>query len=98
VRFLPNPFFLDEMRHLTGLDPNVADYVMQASEGREFLDRVENMLCFLLPHYEAEGKVYLTAAIGCTGGRHRSVSIAEAIGRRLARQRPVRVRHRDIDR
>jgi len=96
VRFLPNPFFVDEMRHLTGLQPDVAQYVFQGKEGPEFLDRVEGLMKFLLPRYQAEGKVYLTAAIGCTGGKHRSVAVAEALGKRLSQGWAVRVRHRDV--
>ena len=98
VRFLPNPFFVEEMRQLTGLDPSVAEYVLRSPECVEFLDRLDGLFKFLLPQYQAEGKVYLTAAVGCTGGHHRSVAIAEALARRLAESWTVRVRHRDIRR
>jgi UPF0042 nucleotide-binding protein len=98
VRFLPNPFFVDEMRHQTGLDKTVQEYVLHAKEAGEFVERTAGMLEFLLPRYASEGKVYLTVGIGCTGGRHRSVAIAEEIGRRLAGDWAVRVRHRDIER
>jgi RNase adapter protein RapZ len=98
VRFLPNPFFVDEMRHLTGLEPTVADYVLRSPDCVELLERLEGMFKYLLPRYQAEGKVYLTACIGCTGGRHRSVAVAEALAERLAESWTVRVRHRDIQR
>jgi RNase adapter protein RapZ len=95
VRFLRNPYFVEGLRPLTGLDPRVSDYVLQAEDAERFLEHVEGMLAFLLPRYEAEGKVYLTVAIGCTGGRHRSVALAEELGRRVGEGRPVNVRHRD---
>lgn len=98
VRFLPNPFFIDEMRPLTGQDKRVADYVMQPKDAVELISRLEGMLEFLLPRYEAEGKVYLTVAIGCTGGRHRSVAITEELGARIGRSRTVTIRHRDLQR
>lgn len=97
VRFLPNPFFVDEMRHLTGTDNRVAAYVLESGEAQEFIRRAEEMLLFLLPLYEAEGKVYLTLAIGCTGGHHRSVAMVEELGRRLGQTRPFTIRHRDIE-
>jgi UPF0042 nucleotide-binding protein len=96
VRFLPNPYFVDEMRHRTGLEPEVASYVFRDAAGEEFMARSEGLLRFLLPRYEEEGKAYLTVAIGCTGGRHRSVAVAEALARRLGSGWPVRVRHRDV--
>jgi len=98
VRFLPNPFFIDEMRHQTGRQQTVSDYVLGSDEARQFLEHTQTLLTFLLPRYEAEGKVYLTVAVGCTGGRHRSVAIAEELARRLGNGRPVTVRHRDIER
>jgi UPF0042 nucleotide-binding protein len=98
VRFLPNPFFIDEMRHQTGREQAVSDYVLGSDEARQFLEHTQTLLTFLLPRYEAEGKVYLTVAVGCTGGRHRSVAIAEELARRLGNGRPVTVRHRDIER
>ena len=98
VRFLPNPFFVDELRPQTGRDRPVADFVMQAVDTDEVLHHAEQMLDFLLPRYEAEGKVYLTVAIGCTGGRHRSVAVAEELASRLRDQRAVQVRHRDVER
>jgi UPF0042 nucleotide-binding protein len=84
VRFLPNPHFIPEFRNLTGKHPKVAKYVRQFPQTREFLDKVTEMLTFLLPHYIHEGKSYLTIGIGCTGGQHRSVMIAEELKKRLA--------------
>jgi UPF0042 nucleotide-binding protein len=84
VRFLPNPHFIPEFRNLTGKHPKVAKYVRQFPQTREFLDKVIEMLTFLLPHYIHEGKSYLTIGIGCTGGQHRSVMIAEELKKRLA--------------
>ncbi len=99
VRFLPNPHWEPELRPLTGLDDAVRRYVFSYQEAGEFLAKTADMLDFLLPHYEAEGKSYLTIAVGCTGGRHRSVALAEAIGAHL-RETGVdtSVHHRDIDR
>jgi len=99
VRFLPNPHFVDELRPLTGRDEKVACYVLEPAVAGEYLERVMNLLEFVLPHYGVEGRPYMTIGLGCTGGRHRSVCIAEEIGRRL-RQRgvDVSVRHRDADR
>jgi UPF0042 nucleotide-binding protein len=84
VRFLPNPHFVPEFRKLTGKHPKVAKYIRQFSQTQEFLDKVTDMLTFLLPHYIHEGKSYLTIGIGCTGGQHRSVMIAEELKKRLA--------------
>lgn len=99
VRFLPNPHWDEELRPLTGLDAPVRDYVMSQELSQKFLTELYVMLETLLPAYKAEGKSYLTIAIGCTGGRHRSVVIAEQISKWLAdyRQHP-RVTHRDISR
>jgi UPF0042 nucleotide-binding protein len=95
VRFLPNPYFIEDLRPHTGQNPKVANYVLNQPDTPEFLDRTEDYLEFLLPRYKAEGKVYLTVAIGCTGGKHRSVAISEELGRRLGDRRAVHVRHRD---
>jgi UPF0042 nucleotide-binding protein len=84
VRFLPNPHFIPEFRNLTGKHPKVAKYVRQFPQTQEFLDKATDMLTFLLPHYIHEGKSYLTIGIGCTGGQHRSVMIAEELKKRLA--------------
>ncbi len=99
VRFLPNPHWEEELRPLTGHDPAVRDYVLNRPETIEFLDRLEDLLRALLPAYQAEGRSYLTVAIGCTGGRHRAVSIAEELAARLrARGTAVRTTHRDVSR
>lgn len=97
VRFLKNPHFVPRLRPLTGLDPRVSRYVLQEAPAKRFLTLTTSLMKFLLPQYVAEGKAYLTVAIGCTGGRHRSVAIAEALGRALKRTKGVqlRVRHRD---
>jgi UPF0042 nucleotide-binding protein len=86
VRFLPNPFFVVELKALTGKDPSVADYVLGRPDSWEFLDRTFDLLSFLIPRYQREGKSYLTVAIGCTGGKHRSVAIAHALTARLREQ------------
>ena len=97
VRFLPNPHFVDGLRALDGRDQRVRDYVYGHEEARELLERLKDLLQFLLPFYRREGKAYLTVAIGCTGGRHRSVMIAEALRRSLKDVEGVRFRvtHRD---
>jgi UPF0042 nucleotide-binding protein len=99
VRFLPNPHFVPAFRNLTGRHPKVIQYVRQFPQTQEFLDRVTDMLLFLLPHYIHEGKSYLTVAFGCTGGQHRSVMIAEEIRKRLAKEGyRVKTSHRDMPR
>jgi len=99
VRFLPNPHWDDTLRPLTGHDPAVRDFVLERAVASEFLDGFEALLASLLPSYEAEGRSYLTIAIGCTGGRHRSVAVAEEVSRRLReRGHSARVSHRDIGR
>ena len=96
ARFLPNPHWQPELRPLTGLDEDVSDYVFSFEEAEEFLGKVTDIMDFLIPHYESEGKAYLTIGVGCTGGRHRSVAIAEAIGRHLRSEgHDVTVHHRD---
>ena len=99
VRFLPNPYWVPELRDLRGTDDAVAEYVLDDENAKEFVDRIDDLLKFLIPRFEAEGKSYLSVGIGCTGGHHRSVAIAEELGRRLA-QHDVKaaVRHRDINR
>lgn len=84
VRFLPNPFYLDELKPKTGLDKEVQDYVMQFEESAVFLDKLEDMIKFLIPHYITEGKNRLVIAIGCTGGQHRSVTLAGELFQRLS--------------
>ncbi len=99
VRFLPNPHFIPKFRPLTGSDPRVARYIRSFPQTRRFLTRITELLRFLVPYYIREGKSYLTIAFGCTGGRHRSVMMAEAIARSLRHRVPgVRVVHRDVDR
>ena len=103
VRFLPNPHWVDELRPLTGQHPAVCDYVLSQSGATEFLDAYHRLLSLVLDGYRREGKHYMTAAIGCTGGKHRSVAVAEALARRLAAQESgahlsVRVLHRDLGR
>jgi UPF0042 nucleotide-binding protein len=98
VRFLPNPHYIPELKPLTGRDEPVASFVLDRDVSRAFLGRLVELLEFLIPFYIEEGKTYLTVALGCTGGQHRSVAIAEEFARRLGPQRPVRVRHRDIER
>jgi UPF0042 nucleotide-binding protein len=97
-RFLPNPHWIDELRPLTGLDAPVRDFVMAQRPTEEFLSRLDDLLGQLLPAYVAEGKAYLTIALGCTGGRHRSVALAEEVAHLLRRRgfRPS-VLHRDVD-
>ena len=99
VRFLPNPHWEEDLRPLTGHDPKVRDYVLETAAGSDFVDRFDELLGSLLPQYEGEGRSYLTVAIGCTGGRHRSVAVAEELAARL-RQRGIAVRatHRDVAR
>ncbi|WP_305041235.1 RNase adapter RapZ [Geoalkalibacter sp.] len=98
VRFLPNPHFIEELRPLTGLNSEVREYVVQQPACRDFLAKFQDMLKFLLPYYRQEGKSYLTLSIGCTGGRHRSVSLAEELRPFLAGQGfVVEISHRDID-
>jgi UPF0042 nucleotide-binding protein len=97
VRFLPNPHFVSALRPWTGRHPRVATYVLRTPEARRFIKLTMELLKFLVPQYIAEGKSYLTIAIGCTGGRHRSVALAEAFRKRVKSLRGivVRVRHRD---
>lgn len=100
VRFLPNPHYDPELRPLTGHDAPVRDAVLGSEDCEEFLERARGMLEFLIPRYTAEGKSYFTLGIGCTGGRHRSVAIAEELARRLGEAPEVNpfVRHRDLER
>jgi RNase adapter protein RapZ len=100
VRFLDNPYFVPELKPLTGLDEPVSSYVLASPETGEFLRRTRELLEYVLPKYEREGKSYLTIAIGCTGGRHRSVTVTEALARDLsvATAAPIAVLHRDMHR
>jgi RNase adapter protein RapZ len=97
VRFLPNPHFVPEFRPLTGRHPRVAKYIRSFPQTQEFISRISNLLVYLLPHYIREGKSYLTISFGCTGGQHRSVMIAEEVGKRLRKAAyKVKVTHRDM--
>jgi UPF0042 nucleotide-binding protein len=98
VRFLPNPFYIDELKAKTGLDKEVRDYVCQFKETEEFLDKLEDMLNFLMPNYVKEGKYNLVVAIGCTGGKHRSVTLAEGLYARMKSRKDFgfKIIHRDV--
>lgn len=99
VRFLPNPFFIPELKPLDGMDERVREYVMRHPEARRFIDEVARLLGFLVPLYRREAKSYLTIGLGCTGGRHRSPTLAQELARRLEREGiTVQVRHHDIAR
>jgi RNase adapter protein RapZ len=99
IRFLPNPHFVPEFRKKTGRNSKVAAYIRGFPQTEEFLDRVTDLMLYLLPHYVEEGKSYLTVAFGCTGGQHRSVMMAEEIGKRLKKaDYQVKVLHRDMPR
>lgn len=106
VRFLENPYFIPELKHLPGTDPRVSGFVLGLPEAQEFLAKTRDLLFFMMPKYEREGKSYLTIAIGCTGGRHRSVALSDALADALAKevardageQAPVFVVHRDVAR
>lgn len=99
VRFLPNPHYVDELRPKTGMDADVREYVEQGTQAGEFYGRLLPLLEFLVPAYVAEGKSHLTIAVGCTGGRHRSITVADRIRRDLASREDVivRVKHRDVE-
>ena len=97
VRFLPNPYFVPALKEQTGNDPSVAKYMLKQPETVEILDRIHDMLEYLLPKYTREGKKYLTISIGCTGGRHRSVLVANELQKRLKKKgRKVNLIHRDL--
>jgi UPF0042 nucleotide-binding protein len=99
ARFLPNPHWIPELRPKSGRDPEVRDYVLGQDDAEEFLDRYTDVLRLLIPGYRREGKRYLTLAVGCTGGKHRSVALAEEFARRLAAEGVATVaRHRDLGR
>lgn len=97
VRFIPNPFYIEELKYLAGTDKPVSDYVLSSSETVEFIAKLSDMLDFLLPNYVKEGKSTLSIGIGCTGGRHRSVAIAEEVYRLLQEKNfKTSIKHRDI--
>jgi UPF0042 nucleotide-binding protein len=100
VRLLDNPFFVPELRARPGTDPEVRDFILKSPEAGELLDKSEELLAFALPRYEREGKSYLTVAVGCTGGRHRSVTVASVLAERLRKRTdlPITVFHRDVAR
>jgi UPF0042 nucleotide-binding protein len=99
VRFLPNPYYVPELRSLTGLDSGVRDYVFSSGQAEEFLHRLDDLLDYLLPRYVEEGKTALVAAVGCTGGHHRSVAIAHALAEHIRQLGyPVQENHRDLGR
>lgn len=99
VRFLPNPFYVEELKYKTGNDREVQDYVMKFPQTHEFMDKLTQMLRFLLPNYIKEGKYRLVVAIGCTGGKHRSVTLANELYQRLKNEGyGVTIYHRDVNR
>ncbi len=98
VRFLPNPYYVDGLRAKTGNDKEIQDYVMQFDDARVFLDKLEDLVKFLIPHYIEEGKNQLVISIGCTGGKHRSVTLANELYKRLQSEKDygLKIEHRDI--
>src|SRR5690606_30043363 len=100
VRFLPNPHYVDHLRPNTGQNPDVYDYVMKWPETQSFLSKLLDLLQFLIPHYAKEGKSQIVVGIGCTGGKHRSVAVAEYLGKMLGNgeTEAVKVTHRDAER
>lgn len=98
VRFLPNPFYIEGLKYLTGNDKEVQDYVMSFSESEQFIEKLTDMLLFLIPNYVKEGKYQLVIGIGCTGGKHRSVTLANELYRRLKDKGNygLTIQHRDI--
>lgn len=97
VRFLPNPHYIEHMRPRTGLEEDVSKYVLKWSESQKFLEKVTDLLTFMLPHYKREGKSQLVIAIGCTGGQHRSVALSEYIGHYFENDYNTKISHRDIN-
>ena len=99
VRFLPNPYYVEELKYQTGEDARVREYVMQGGTCEKFLEKLYDMMEFLIPNYIKEGKNQLVIAIGCTGGRHRSVTVAEALYGKLRERSEIgcKLEHRDVD-
>ncbi|RBW71206.1 RNase adapter RapZ [Bacillus taeanensis] len=97
VRFLPNPHYIDHMRPKTGLDEEVSSYVLKWSETQQFIEKLSELLSFMLPQYKREGKSQLVVAIGCTGGKHRSVTLAEYLGKQFAEEYRTHTTHRDVE-
>jgi len=95
VRFLPNPYFVESLKNLNGTDKEVLDYIMEKEQSIEFIEKMTEFLDYLIPNYEKEGKAYLTIAIGCTGGKHRSVAITDKVAEHFKDLSPL-TRHRDI--
>lgn len=98
VRFLPNPYYVKHMRERTGLDADISEYVLKWSETKQFLTKLMDLLQFMIPQYKREGKGQLVIAIGCTGGKHRSVALTEWIAKKLSGDFPTNVSHRDMER
>lgn len=99
LRFLPNPYFVPELKDLSGKDPRVKEYVLKSSEAQKFLEALTDLFRWLFPYYEKEGRAYVVVALGCTGGRHRSVAVAEALAEALRPLgRRILVTHRDLER
>jgi RNase adapter protein RapZ len=98
VRFLPNPHYVEHMRPKTGLDVEVSSYVLKWTETNQFLEKIIDLLTFMLPQYKREGKSQLVIAIGCTGGQHRSVALAEYIGHHFEKEYNIAIAHRDMER
>ena len=99
VRFLPNPYYVEGLRAKTGNDKEIQDYVMQFPEAKEFVDKLEDMIRFLIPNYISEGKNQLVISIGCTGGKHRSVTLANELYQRMNagdKKYGLKIEHRDI--
>lgn len=97
VRFLPNPHYIDHMRPKTGLEEEVSSYVLKWTETQQFIEKLTDLLQFMLPQYKREGKSQVVIGIGCTGGKHRSVTLAEYFGKEFEEEYKVRIRHRDIE-
>ena len=99
VRFLPNPYYVPELKHLTGKDREVQDFVMKYDVSKQFITKLVDLVQFLIPNYIEEGKTQLVIAVGCTGGKHRSVTLAEELYHRLGSsgEYGLRIEHRDID-
>lgn len=97
VRFLPNPYYIPELKNKTGRDKPVRDYVMHSAGAKEFYNKFSSLLELIIPGYVQEGKSSVVIAIGCTGGQHRSVALSELIGKRLQKNYPVRISHRDMN-
>lgn len=96
VRFLPNPFYIEELRPMSGRDQEVSSYVMKWSETKKLVEKLTDLFEFMIPHYKREGKSQLVIAFGCTGGQHRSVTLAEYFGDYLQKEAPTVIRHRDV--